>query len=149
MMDQHSELRELIEKNLESALETQVAAHEVLAQISQIVGRGTSRTGVRASVDHRGLVTDVALSERSVGLGLDEMRAEVLESVEAARADVQHQAAPLQAQLVTDPRPIEQQTEVLDALDRLVRGSTAPPRDDRPNGSARPTPTDPTTGDRT
>jgi hypothetical protein len=148
MMDQHHELRELIEKNLESALETQVAAHEVLAQISQIVGRGTSRTGVRASVDHRGLVTDVALSERSVGLGLDEMRAEVLESVEAARTDVQVQAAPLQAQLVADPRPLEEQTDVLDALDRLVRGGTARPGAGRPAAPSHPAPTDPTTGDR-
>ncbi|MEP7766164.1 hypothetical protein [Sanguibacter sp. 25GB23B1] len=148
MMDQHSELRELIEKNLESALETQVAAHEVLAQISQIVGRGTSRTGVRASVDHRGLVTDVALSERCVGLGLDEMRAEVLESVEAARSDVQLQAAPLQAQLQSDPRPLEQQTDVLDALDRLVRGSTDHPGAGRPAAPSSPPPTDPTTGDR-
>lgn len=124
-MDQQNELRELIERNLESALAKQVEASEVLAQISAIVGRGSSRTGVRTSVDHRGLVTDVVLSERAVDLPLDELRAEVLSSVEEARADVRHQAAPLQAQLVTDPRPLEDQTEVLDALDRLVRGGTA------------------------
>lgn len=126
-MDQHHELRALIEKNLESALANQVAAHEVLAQIAAIVGRGTSRTGIRSAVDHRGLVTDLALSERSLELDLDDLRAEVLASVDAARTDVRVQAAPLQAVLVTDPRPLEEQTDVLDALDRLVRGDTAPP----------------------
>lgn len=137
-MDQRKELRELIEMNLESALAKQVEAGEVLAEISRIVGNGSSRTGVRTSVDHRGLVTDVVLSERAVDLPLDELRTEVLSSIEAARADVRYQAAPLQALLVTDPRPLEDQTEVLDALDALVRGGT--PTTD-------PT-TDPTAGDR-
>ena len=47
-----------------------------------------------------------------------------LANAEAARTDVQLQAAPLQAQLVTDPRPLEEQTDVLDALDRVVRGDS-------------------------
>jgi hypothetical protein len=133
MTDAHAELQDLIERNLREAARTEAAMAEVMPKIEAVVGRGTSRSGVRASVDHRGIVTDLALSPASVDLPLDELRTEVLASVGAAVADAQAQAAPLQAQVTAHARPLDD-TSVLDALDRIARGETMPPTDRRTGG---------------
>lgn len=119
-MGQHEELQRIIQHNLQVALENQVANEAVRVELSAMVGRGTSPHGVRAQVDHRGLVTDLALSPRSLELDLVDLREDVLASVGAALADMRTQAAPL---LTTSTSSSLDDTDILDALDRLVTGA--------------------------
>ncbi|MEP7766155.1 hypothetical protein [Sanguibacter sp. 25GB23B1] len=134
MTAEHAELQKLIEKNLREALQTETIAAEVLPRLEALVGIGTSQAGVRSTVNHSGIVTDLAFSEASVGLPLDELRSEVLTSVRTAITDVQEQAAPLQSQLAVDARPLDDMS-VLDSLDRIMQSTLANPAS-RPTGGS-------------
>lgn len=126
-MTELDDIHDRIAHHLALAQERERAASAVLEAISEIEGRARTADGVAASVDHRGILTGLTLAEPAMQLSWEDLRASILSCVSAAIGDVQSQAAPLQAQLVVDPRPLEAQTETLDALDRLVRGSTAAP----------------------
>lgn len=118
------DIHERIALHLTQAQDRQRDAQAVLTAIAAIEGRARTAEGIAASVDHRGVLTGLALSEASLRLSWDDLGTSILGAVATAIADVQDQARPLQAQLMGDPRPLEAQTDTLDELDRLVRGTS-------------------------
>jgi DNA-binding protein YbaB len=113
---------ERAEHQLAAALQQSAQAQEVAARVAEL--RGTARTpdgAVQVDVDHRGFVLDVRLTERAKELGTDGLAQAVLTTTREAIADVQRQAAPLQATLA-GPRVDLTDTTMLDDLDAALRG---------------------------
>jgi DNA-binding protein YbaB len=113
---------ERAEHQLAAALQQSAQAQQVAARVAEL--RGTARTpdgAVQVDVDHRGFVLDVRLTEQAKERGTDGLAQAVLATTHDAIADVQRQAAPIQAALA-GPRVDLTDTTMLDDLDAALRG---------------------------
>ncbi|GIG22543.1 hypothetical protein Cch01nite_32670 [Cellulomonas chitinilytica] len=111
-----------VESTLEAAFAAAARAAQVAGEVAALTGQGTDpRGGVRIHVDHRGLLSDVQVAASATEAGTDGLRTAVLAAYRAAVADVQQQAAPLQAQLA-GPRVDLTDTSLLDGFDAVLRG---------------------------
>ena len=117
------DLADMMESALADAHRAAARAKRVSADLADLRGVGRSSRGeVKAEVDHRGLVQDVTFSHTAMRLDTDELRAAILQTVGAAQADLQAQAAELRGPLQPDPRPLAEQTEMFDVAERIMRG---------------------------
>jgi DNA-binding protein YbaB len=113
---------ERAEAQLAAALRQSERAQQVADEVARL--RGSARTpdgAVQVDVDHHGFVLDVRLTERAKELGTDGLAQTVLSTTQGAIADVQRQAAPLQAALAGPPVDLTD-TTMLDELDAALRG---------------------------
>lgn len=121
-MKEH-DLADTMESALADAHRAAARARRVSADLADLRGVGRSVRGeVKAEVDHRGLVQDVTFAHAALRLDKDELRVAILQTVGAAQADLQAQAAELRGALQPDPRPVAEQTEMFDVAERIMRG---------------------------
>ena len=117
------DLADQMETALADAHRAAARAKRVSADLADLRGVGRSARGeVRAEVDSRGLVQDVTFAQAALRLDKNELRLAILQTVGAAQADLQAQAAQIRGTLAPDPRPLAQQTEMFDLAERLMRG---------------------------
>lgn len=121
-MSEVGRLHAQVESTLEAAFAAAARAAEVTEQVSRLVGQGTDpQQVVRVRVDHRGLLSDVQVTAAATQDGTDGLRTAVLAAYRAAVADVQEQAAPIQAQLA-GPRVDLNDSSLLDQYDAVLKG---------------------------
>ncbi|WP_155855975.1 hypothetical protein [Cellulomonas sp. URHD0024] len=121
-MSEARRLHDQAEATLRRGIADGLRAEELSSEVAQLVGVGTDpdRT-VRAQVDHRGLLTDVALTPAAIAQGTDGVSSAVLRAYRAAVLDVQERARPLTAAFAGQPVDLDD-TAFLDDLDALLRG---------------------------
>ncbi|PFG34424.1 YbaB/EbfC family nucleoid-associated protein [Sanguibacter antarcticus] len=121
-MNEH-DLADAMESALAEAHRAAARAKRVSADLADLRGTGRSLRGeVTAEVDYRGLLQDVTFTHAALRLDTDGLRSAILQTVGAAQADLQEQAAELRGSLRSDPRPISEQTETFDVAERIMRG---------------------------
>jgi len=117
------DLADQMETALADAHRAAARAKRVSADLADLRGVGRSARGeVKAEVDSRGLVQDVTFAHTALRLDKDELRVAILQTVGAAHADLQAQAAEIRGALQPDPRPVAEQTEMFDVAERIMRG---------------------------
>jgi DNA-binding protein YbaB len=115
-----------IEERLAQAHDLSARAREVQQQVARLHGSGANNDGsVRVQVDHHGFVEDVQVADRARELGTSGLSTAILAATQDAIADLQRQAAPLQATLA-GPRTDLTDTSLLDDLDAVLRGTAGP-----------------------
>lgn len=126
-----------IAANLATAEQLSAQSGSVAAQLAQLTGRATSaRREVTVEVDHRGIVSDLVLSEAATALGIAGLRSMVFTVTQNAIADLRAQARPIQAQLVVDPAEIVYQNVAFSELDELLSQFTGKPTQTQPPSRA-------------
>lgn len=117
------ELADQVQDALAASHRQAARARLAAVEVSELTGTGRSARGeVSAVVDHRGLVQDVRLTAAAMELDPAELRTAVLATVADANADLRAQAVEATRSLTVDPRPLAEQTEVLDLAEQLLRG---------------------------
>lgn len=123
--------------NLAVAERLSAQSASVAAQLAELTGRATSaRREVTVEVDHRGIISDLVLSDAATALGPAGLRSMVFTVTQNAIADLRAQARPIQAQLVADPADLVYQNDVFSEIDELLSQFTGKPTQSPPSSTS-------------
>jgi len=120
-----TELREIsarVRQNLEAAVLISQQAAAVQAEMKELTGVAQSANRfVRVEVDYRGFVTGLTFAPSATEASTGTLGQDVLETTQAAIADLQEKARPIRAKLAVDPQTIIAQDDIAEKLDAIAQ----------------------------
>jgi len=126
-----------IQAHLVTAQLSSAQLADVAAQLALLIGAASSEHGeVHATVNHRGIMRSLVFRDGARDLPVTELGPVVMATVQAAIADLQLQAKPIQSQLaLTDAPTLGTTDEIIQQLDDILfaksRSGTAETERDR------------------
>ena len=120
-----TELREIsarVRQNLEAAVLISRQATAVQAELKELTGVAQSANRlVRVEVDYRGFVTGLTFAPSATEASTSTLGQVVMETTQAAIADLQEKARPIRAKLSVDPQTILAQDDIAEKLDEIAQ----------------------------